>query len=175
MSKININNLSVKELEELNFEIQKKLMQSKSVEIKVALDKNQRYVGKCYRKKDEYGYQYLMVVSALSSNEYHLDCLIFEDYINIKRTPFDNSSFSFHNIFEPIDYIGIRVEDLGLLCKSSGNLIDKNALIIDRYEEISKDLFFDEMDKYLLKLKNVLKENKFNDLSCAEKYIKRYQ
>lgn len=173
--KIDLDKLSKKELEELSHQINKKIENNRLVDIKVAIDKNQYYVGKCYRKKQENGYKYIMVVSALSTNEYHLDCLTFETYINIERTMSEKMKFSINDIFQPLDYQGIIIEDLELLCKANSLLAKPGTRIIDTYEEISKDSFYDAMDTYINKLKIALDNNEFNDLSKAMNYNRYYK
>lgn len=172
MSKVNLNGLSIKELEELNCEIQLKLRKNKMVDIKVAIDNNQKYVGKCYKKQNDENTQYIMVVSALSSNEYHLDCLVFENNIIVERTLNRSMHFSPQDIFQPIDYEGIHIEDLPLLCNSR---ILNSKKVISEYKEITKEEFYEEMDNYIKLLKEKLDNNDFNDLSSAEYYMKYYQ
>lgn len=173
--KINLDKLTKKELEELSHEIRKKIENNRLVDIKVAIDRNQCYVGKCYRKKLESGYKYIMIVSALSTNEYHLDCLTFETNINIERMISEKMTFSINDIFQPIDYQGIIVEDLELLCRSSSLFAKPGEKVIDTYEEISKDTFYNAMDLYIDNLKDALNNNKFNDLSKADSYSKYYK
>lgn len=175
MNKINLDKLSVKELEELSNEVNKKLNKNRLVNVKVAIDKNQHYIGKCYRKKIDNGYKYIMVVSALSSNEYYLDCLTFNSNIKIERTISEKMTFSINDVFQPIDYQGIFVEDIGLLCKANSILAKPGDKVIDTYEQITKEDFYLAMDNYIKDLKECLDKNKFNDLSSAEHYIKYYQ
>lgn len=172
MCKIDLNKLSIKELEELEREISKKLTKNKIVEIKVAIDRKQHYVGKCYKKTEDGITQYIMIVSALSSNEFHFDCLIFEDEIISEYRINNKYHFSPNDIYQPIDYMGIRIEDLPLLC-NTGNLYTKQKEI-EKYTEITEKEFYDAMDNYIVKLKEHLKNKGFNDLSTAKHYERYY-
>lgn len=171
MSKIDIDNLSIKELEELETKIKTKLQKNQMVNAKVAIDRNQMYVGKCYKKEINNGIQYIMVVSALSSNEYHLDCMIFESDITFERRLNNSMHSSYRDAFQPLEYDGIRIEDLPLLCSSNLSL----NKVIDEYVPITKQEYYEAMDKYILLLKKSLDENKFNDLSSAKHYMEYYQ
>lgn len=174
MNKINLNNLTQKELEQLQSEIGKTLTKHQIVNIKVNIDKNQRYVGKCYKRPKADGViEFIMVVSALSSNEYNLECMIFENEILFERNLGNNFHFSPIDIYQSLNYDGIRIEDVPLLT-SDGCFYEKKKYI-DNFTEITQEEFFNEMDKYVENLKKHLKENKFNDLSVAQNYMKYYQ
>lgn len=174
MCKINIDNLSQKELEELNNEVNKKLTCHRIVNIKVAIDRNQKYVGKCYKKINEDGItEFIMVISALSTSEFYLECMVFENEILFERNISKNFHFSPNDIFQGLNYDGIRIEDKPLLTES-GYFYEKKKCI-DNYTEITQEEYFKEMNQYIDKLQNYLKQNKFNDLSTATNYIKYYE
>lgn len=119
-----------------------------------AIEDNKKYVGKCFKSKLKD--KYIMVIDARSTNEYHLECFTFSYPITFLQThPFMTKLFNDNSCFGNVELEGFDVEDIGLLCfslKASGKRIDSE------FEEITKEEFFEEFDKWTNNFKEELKK-----------------
>ena len=151
-------NLTEKELDELQDQLNMRKQKQVYEQYIEAINKNRNYIGKCFKEKNKE--KYIRVLSAKSSNEYRCECMCFDFPIKYTNESFLRKIFTPDIAFGRIKFKGFYTEDYPLFCN---HLISgKNMRVIDSLEEITEEEYFLKMDQYLKELQEKIKNNEFD-------------
>lgn len=166
---IDIDNLSEEELDKLQNYLNNRKKRERYEKNIESINNHREYIGKCYKEKESD--TYIRVLSAKSSNEFRVECMIFSFPIKFKEDHRFTKIFQPDNAFSEIEFEGIHVEDYPLFCNSVLNR--KYTKVLHSLDEISEEEYFQKMNEYIQELQVKIKENFFdtslNNKSMFEK------
>lgn len=147
-------NLTDEEFEAIKEEMNTKKTKDIYNEYKKEILSHREYVGKCYKENDKE--KYIMVISGNGSNQFRVDALTFEFPVKFKKDYHLTKMFRAENIFANLEFDGITVEDYPLFCNNLLLKRGKGPRVLDCLEEITKEEYYKQMDRYIAELKKVL-------------------
>lgn len=153
---LNELNMTDSELDQLTIMLNDRHIHRRYEENVKSIKKNMQYDGKCYKSFN--GHTYLRVLSAKSENEYRFECMIFKFPIELHESKDSSLRFRAANAFSNIEFEGVHIESVPLLCDSDMPHMTK---VIDELVEISETEYFDKMDAYMSDLKQKIKSDFF--------------
>lgn len=146
----------IREIEDKISELQNKLCQTK-LELKLEdINKNKKYVGKCYYREKEK--TYMKIVSEVSSNKYRVECVEFKLPIDLGY----NKKFSLS---------GDTYPDAEITCVPF-RFRSVMANSLDSFTEITQLEFQDAMDRYYKELVDVINKPNLSDMVLTRKELK---
>ena len=164
-------NLSEKELDELQKQLNSRKTKKVYEEYISEIEKNKEYIGKCFLEKEKGKEKYIRVLSSKSSNIYRFECMCFEFPIKMNERHRLTKIFNPENAFSNIDFESIYVEDYPLLCN---NLLSKKGTkVINSLIPISEEDYFKKMKEYVIELEKAIKDDMFNTSKANKSIFER--
>lgn len=148
-------NLTEDELDDLQHQLNERKSKQVYEDYIAAIERNKKYVGKCYWDKDKD--EYIMVLSSKSSNEYRLECMLFSFPVKVKENHRLTKLFNPENAFSSISYQGIHVDSYPLLCSS----FKTKGSVLKSLKEITKEEYYSKMDEYTKALQAAIDNGDF--------------
>lgn len=155
-------NMNEEELDELQRQLNERKARQTYENSLEQIEKNRKYIGKCYRTKDKK--EYIYVLSSKSSNVFRFECMCFSFPVTFQENLNLTKIFNPINAFSTIDYTGIHVEDYPLLCYAYSSLKgdEKKLVVLNTLEEITEEEYFNKMYEYIDDLQTAIHNGKFD-------------